>query len=172
MSNTEASETSKLIIIDGSSSGSTIKFGDWTNEPSLFVELMNENAKPPVRASSHAAGYDIHCDKNFTIPPGEQVVATTGVKLQIPNGLYGQILPRSGLAVKSRIDTRAGVIDSDYRGELKIVLVNEGNQEVVFNAQDRICQMVILTCLSIPVVVKSINQTERGEGGFGSTGTN
>lgn len=139
----------------------------------LQVELLNPIAKPPVRGSSDAAGYDIHCDANFTIQPGQQAVLTTGIKMKIPKGWYGQILPRSGLAVKYRIDTRAGVIDSDYRGEVKVVLVNEGNQDVVLNAQDRICQMVILPHFSGDViVVPSVDATERGEGGFGSTGTN
>jgi dUTP pyrophosphatase len=138
----------------------------------LKVELLNEHAKPPVRSSEHAAGYDIHCDANFTIQPGQQLLVSTGVKMEIPSGFYGQILPRSGLAVKHRIDTRAGVIDSDYRGEVKVVLVNEGDQAVDFNAQDRICQMVIIPHFSGPVVVQNLNITTRGEGGFGSTGQN
>jgi len=138
----------------------------------LEVELLNSVAKAPIRSTTYAAGYDIHCDANFTIQPGQQAVLTTGVKMKIPNGWYGQILPRSGLTVKNRIDTRAGVIDSDYRGEVKIVLVNEGTQEVVFNAQDRIAQMVILQHFGAPVrIVSSVDQTTRGEGGFGSTGT-
>jgi dUTP pyrophosphatase len=138
----------------------------------LKVELVHPNAKLPVRSTSFAAGYDLHSPiDSLTIPPGEQVLIKTGVKVCIPQGWCGQIWPRSGLAYKNRIDRRAGLIDSDYRGEIGVILVNESKEPFIVQKGDRIAQMVLVRHGDMQVVmVESLEESERGEGGFGSTG--
>lgn len=83
----------------------------------------------PTKATEHAAGYDLYSIEDKTIMPGEKCVISTGIALQIPEGNYGRVAPRSGLAFKHYIDVGAGVIDSDYRGEVKVLLFNFGKDE-------------------------------------------
>lgn len=97
----------------------------------------------------------------------------TGLKMAIPTGYYGRVAPRSGLAVKNFIDVGAGVIDEDYRGELKVLLFNFGDQEFTVNKGDRIAQMVLekySQARLVTVAEGELDSTERGVGGFGSTG--
>ena len=138
----------------------------------LKVQLIKENAKLPVRSTSDSAGYDLYSPVNGIILPGRQVLIKTGVKMIIPHGWCGQIWPRSGLAFENRIDKRAGLIDSDYRGEIGVILVNESEDTTfVFKEGDRIAQLVLVRHGSMTVeMVDSLEESERGEGGFGSTG--
>lgn len=127
-------------------------------------------ADPPYRATSGAAGYDLYANENRTIAPGEQVSIATGWRIAIPEGWVGLVWPRSGLTVKHRIDRRAGVIDADYRGELAVVLVNESAVPQIITSNDRIAQLVVVPFLDAPVeIVPELDDTERGENGFGST---
>ena len=126
---------------------------------------------PLKRATDGAAGYDIRTIQAATIYPGMSHHFETGLRLAIPKGYCGIIEPRSGLSFKHSIENGAGVIDSDYRGEIKIHLYNHGNGTVFFAVGDRIAQLLIQKH-EIPefVLVDSLDQTARGEGGFGHTG--
>jgi dUTP pyrophosphatase len=95
----------------------------------------------------------------------------TGLSVAIPSGHYGRIAPRSGLAAKHGIQVHAGVVDSDYRGEMRVCLINHGSEMVEFKPGDRIAQLIIERCLITPAAwADNLDSTERGQGGFGSTG--
>ena len=137
----------------------------------LQVMLLKEGASAPVRSSPGAAGYDLFCCSEVKIEPRGRAVAPTGIALAIPEGFYGRVAPRSGLAVKSGIDTGAGVIDCDYRGEVGVVLFNHSDTEVVLPAGTRVAQLILERIATPPVrVVSNLTSTIRGSGGFGSTG--
>ena len=151
----------------------------------FLVKLLNPAAKPPVRGSSDAAGYDLHAfDEELqktdadTTPLGvvhahSRAIVKTGISVAIPEGYYGRVAPRSGLAVKAGIDVGAGVIDRDYRGEVGVVLFNHSDKDFTYSNGDRIAQL-ILTAYASPAVtvVDNLDDTYRGSGGFGSTGKN
>ncbi|PWN51790.1 putative dUTP pyrophosphatase [Violaceomyces palustris] len=128
-------------------------------------------AKLPTRGSASAAGYDLYASERVTIEKGKRKVVQTGISLAIPEGCYGRVAPRSGLASKHGIDVGAGVIDSDYRGLLGVLLFNFGESDFAINEGDRIAQLVIER-IATPEVeeVDSLDETVRGAGGFGSTG--
>ena len=135
------------------------------------IKLLQENAKAPARATEHAAGYDIYCNEHFTLKPGARGLISTGFAMSVPHGMVALIWPRSGLAGKHGIDSLAGVVDSDYRGEVKVALINHGDSLVEFKPGDRIAQMVVQQVYQQPVVlVDNLEDTQRGAGGFGSTG--
>ena len=97
----------------------------------------------PTKGSAKAAGHDLYASEGTEIPAAEHVMVGTGVGIQLPHNSYRRIAPRSGLAVKQRLATNACVIDSDYRGEAKVVLVNQGNQPYRVQQGDRIAQLII-----------------------------
>lgn len=138
----------------------------------LKCMLLEPGAKAPIRKSEYAAGYDLHALTAAELPPGgAPVQIRTGIAVEIPAGHYGRIAPRSSLGIEG-ITTMAGVIDSDYRGEIVVILSNlHPTNTIHIAAGDRIAQL-ILECISTPpvMVVSSLTQTTRGEGGFGSTG--
>lgn len=136
----------------------------------LRVVLLHEHSKPPVRATTGAAGYDLFAAEPVTIAAGGRAAVRTGLRLEIPAGCYGRVAPRSSLAFKNCVDVAAGVVDGDYRGEVGVVLVNHGAAEFCVRAGDRVAQL-ILERISNPEleVVISLDETDRGEGGFGST---
>lgn len=140
----------------------------------MKVKLLHPAAKAPTRGSSQAAGLDLCSVEQLFIWPGERKVVSTGLSIEIPPGFYGQIAPRSGLAVKSGIMTMAGVIDSDYRGEIKVVLYNsslERDPKFEISPGDRIAQLILLATPAFPIeVVTELSDTARSDGGFGSTG--
>ena len=129
----------------------------------------------PEYATPGAAGVDLCSTMYCMIKPGEQALISTGIKIAIPEGYEAQIRPRSGLALdkKITIPNSPGTIDSDYRGEIRVLLKNEGEDPFTLRFGDRIAQMVF-----VPVVqadfeeVKTLDETQRGSGGFGSTGIN
>ena len=140
---------------------------------SLKVKKLSEDAKVPTKGSELAAGYDISSSEEFTLAPKSRHAFTTGLAFAIPVGHYGRVAPRSGLAVKNGIDVGAGVIDADYRGEVKVLLFNLGEEEYTVKKGDRIAQLIIERISTPEVVqVEDLDSTERGEGGFGSTGKN
>ena len=127
----------------------------------------------PYKKHRFDAGWDLRSNnETFTLFPEAKVIVDTGIKLGIPRKFVGLIMPRSGLGSKYRIGlaNTVGVIDADYRGEVKVVLVNDGREEVVIEKYDRICQLLI-----VPVELQSmrkvglLDDTARGDGGFGST---
>ncbi len=129
----------------------------------------------PKRATSGSAGYDICSAVNATIQPHLHQAIETGLVVQFPSDHYARIAPRSGIAYKNGIDVLAGVIDSDYRGTIKVILVNHGTDPFDVAIGDRIAQL-IFEKISIPELIQvqpnELNVTHRGDGGFGSTGSN
>lgn len=137
----------------------------------LQVKLLSENGRAPERCSAKAAGYDLFSSIDTVIPSRGKTVVATDISLAIPDGHYGRVAPRSGLTHKHFIDVGAGVIDSDYRGPLGVILFNFGEVEFTIKKGDRIAQL-ILEKISTPAVkvVEDLDGTARGTGGFGSTG--
>ena len=140
---------------------------------SLIVKVLNVNAKIPTRGSSKAAGYDLSSVEEVIVPAHERKMIKTGITISIPEGHYGRVAPRSGLTLNNGIDVGAGVIDEDYRGEVCVILFNHSDKDFIVNIGDRIAQL-ILERISTPdvEVVDSLESTERGSAGFGSTGIN
>lgn len=127
----------------------------------------------PRYETEGSAGMDLRADEPFTLAPGERRLVPTGLALEIPPGHEGQVRPRSGLAVKHGISlvNAPGTIDSDYRGEVKVVLVNLGGEPVAFARGDRIAQLVVAPVVRAAIeLVEDLTDTGRGAGGFGSTG--
>ena len=129
----------------------------------------------PQRMSDHAAGYDVAAalDEPLTLGPGERQLVPAGFAIAVPPGYEAQIRPRSGLAIKHGIGTlnAPGTIDADYRGEVKVIMVNHGREPYVVEPGSRIAQMVITAVPSTALtVVDDLSETNRGTGGFGSTG--
>ena len=137
----------------------------------LKIEKLEIDAIVPTLGSEGAAGFDLYLSGrgNIVIYPGKQATIPTGIALDIPKGKVGIIKPRSSLALHG-IDVLGGVIDSDYRGEVKVILINHGTGPMLFEPGDRIAQLVILDHYNEFEVVESLGDTERGSGGFGSTG--
>jgi dUTP pyrophosphatase len=127
----------------------------------------------PRYETDGAAGLDLRADEAFTLAPGERRVVPTGLALEIPPGHEGQVRPRSGLAARHGVAlvNAPGTIDSDYRGEVKVILVNLGQTPVAFARGDRIAQLVVAPVTRAEIaLVDDLSDTGRGSGGFGSTG--
>jgi dUTP pyrophosphatase len=137
---------------------------------SVFT-LLGEGGVLPSYASTGAAGADLRASEAVEIPPGGRTAVPTGLKLQIPTGHVGLVWPRSGLAVRHGIDTLAGVVDSDYRGDIRVVLVNHGTDPFHIAPGDRIAQLLLQRVERAAFVASAeLEETDRGGGGFGSTG--
>ena len=141
----------------------------------ISIKKLNDLAKIPTIESTYAAGADLYAatDHDIEIRPGQVVKVDTGLSMAIPNRYFGAIFARSGLATKQglRPANCVGVIDSDYRGPVIVALYNDSEEIQIIPAGSRIAQMVILPCQYYEFdVVDELSQTERGEGGFGSTG--
>jgi len=137
---------------------------------SLRVKLLHPNAKLPARSHT-AAAFDLSCVENGVLAPGYRTIIDTGVAIEIPLGYYGKICDRSGLAAREGITVLAGVIDNDYRGELKVILLNTSTSTVMYTAGDRMAQIVFMEYGDFGVVqVDELRETERGSAGLGSTG--
>ena len=157
--------------LDGSSSKQVCLDNVASDAPKLEVMCINEHAKLPKRGSPLSAGYDLSAAEEKTIQAGGRAVVQTGLKMKIPEGCYGRVAPRSGLAVRQGINTGAGVIDADYRGEVGVVLFNHGSTDFKVNIGDRIAQLILeRICLAEIEKVEQLDDTQRGAGGFGSTG--
>lgn len=140
-------------------------------ESALRVKLLSSTSKAPTRGSADAAGYDLYSDEDTTIPAGSRLPIHCGIAIALPPNTYARIAPRSGLAVKHSIDIAAGVVDADYRGAVRAVLVNNGVETFTIAKGDRVAQLVLEMCRTPPVhVVDELEQTKRGDQGFGSTG--
>jgi dUTP diphosphatase len=124
----------------------------------------------PEYATEGAAGADLRASESVTLPAGGRAAVATGVSVEIPAGYVGLVWPRSGLAVRHGIDTLAGVIDSDYRGEVKVVLVNHGPEPWAVAPGDRIAQLLVQPVARARFTRAALAPSERGAGGFGSTG--
>jgi len=141
------------------------------------VKIVNHsNNELPKYSTVHSAGMDLRAflEKDVVLKPLERYLVSTGLHIELPEGFEAQIRPRSGLAVKHGISivNTPGTIDADYRGEIKVVLINLSNDEFVIKNGERICQMVIKRYEKVSLIeVDDINDTDRGSGGFGHTGT-
>ena len=149
---------------------------------------LHPHAKEPFRANTSDAGYDLFSTDYVTLEPFQRKLISTGINIEIPEGFYGRVAPRSGLACKKGIDVMAGVIDSGYRGEIKVLLINfnfEGYNlrpnafEAMFGSAnkieikpgDRIAQLIIEKCHNVEwKVMQTLEESQRGEQGFGSSG--
>ncbi len=139
------------------------------------IKKLNDNAIIPTRGSEYAAGYDLYACINepVVIYPHETVKIGTGIAIEIPDGYFGAIFARSGLATKKglRPSNCVGVCDSDYRGEYIVALHNDANELMVVDPNERIAQLVVMPYLPVKFTeVDELSDTERGSGGFGSTG--
>ena len=138
-----------------------------------MVKKLFVDSTIPKRASDEAAGYDIYSHDEVSIKPGETVKVSSGIAVSLPKGYFGAVFARSGLALKQglRPANCVGVIDSDYRGEVIVALHNDSDTERQVTKGERIAQLVIIPCFT-PELEESgdLDETHRGEGGFGSTG--
>ena len=139
---------------------------------SLGVKKLTYDAIVPTRGSDGAVGYDLYSAEDTIVPcQAGRALVGTGITVVLPQGVYGRVAPRSGLAVKHCINVGAGVIDPDYTGEIKVVLFNHGENDFEIKKGDRIAQLVLERCETPPIEeISIVEDTERGSGGFGSTG--
>ena len=142
----------------------------------MKVKIINKSKhENPGYSTQHCAGLDLRADliQSLIIKPFERVLVKTGLFIEIPVGYEAQIRPRSGLALKKGITVlnSPGTIDSDYRGEIGVILINLSNEEVIIEDGERICQMIFAKYEQVEFInVDHITQTNRGDGGFGHTG--
>jgi dUTP pyrophosphatase len=144
----------------------------YTHRPdSIPMVLLDDKCKPEYKTKG-SAGADLKIAVDITLPPGSSYLVATGVSIAIPEGFVGLVFPRSGLATKGvTLRNSVGVIDSDYRGEIKLSLVNNSYEIVALNKGDRVAQIVFLPVTQFPFIsVDKLPETVRGTGGFGSTG--
>jgi dUTP pyrophosphatase len=143
--------------------------------PRISIKKLRPDAQVPRAMSAGAAGLDLAAalDAPLSILPGDRALVPTGLAMAIPPGWEGQVRPRSGLAIKFGVTclNAPGTIDADYRGEVKVILINHGREPFVVHPGDRIAQLVIAAVApAVTVEVDELPATERGAGGFGSTG--
>lgn len=139
--------------------------------PALLVQKLGPNATAPTRGSAFAAGYDLYASEPITIKSKNKALVSTSLAIAVPLGTYGRIAPRSGLASKHFLDTGAGVIDADYRGEVKVLMFNFSDVDYEVKQGERIAQLVLERIVTPEVVeVQNLEASVRGAGGFGSTG--
>lgn len=137
----------------------------------MFVQRLSCHATLPTRGSARAAGYDLYAAADMEIPAGGKGLVPTDIAISMPDGVYGRVAPRSGLALKNHIAVGAGVVDGDYRGAIGVVLFNHGQEPFRVARGDRVAQLILEQYLAAPVVeVDSLPGTARGAAGFGSTG--
>jgi dUTP pyrophosphatase len=137
----------------------------------LRFKQLDSRAVLPKRGSALAAGLDVCSIEDLSIEPKQRVMARTGLAVAIPPGFYGRVAPRSGLAAKNGLDVLAGVIDSDYRGELCCLLYNTSDEPINLPAGSKICQLIIEQIITPEAAwANDLDETARGAGGFGSTG--
>jgi dUTP pyrophosphatase len=142
-----------------------------TSSNQLLIKRTSTKARMPTRGSEGAAGLDLYSAEKTLVPPRSKLVVATDLEIALPLGTYGRIAPRSGLAAKKFIGIGAGVIDRDYRGKLGVVIFNHGEEAFEINEGDRIAQLILEKIIeTTPVEVQDLEDTKRGDQGFGSTG--
>lgn len=136
------------------------------------IKKLHPTAKIPTQADPKAAGYDLYTIEAYELAANERKMFKTGIAMNFPTGFYGQIAPRSGLALKHGIQVFAGVCDESYTGEICVILYNSSADPVQINVGDRIAQLIFLPCNNKVefIEVDELNQTERSVNGFGSSG--
>ncbi len=143
----------------------------------MIVKIINKSDNNlPAYETPNSAGMDLRAylpESPIVIKPLERVLVPTGLYMEIPEGYEGQVRPRSGLAIKNGITVlnTPGTIDADYRGEVKVILINLSDSDFTINSGDRIAQIIFARCEQMDIVsVETLSETERGAGGFGHTG--
>ena len=142
----------------------------------MIVKIINKSNNPlPAYSTEYSAGMDLRAflENPVILKPLERALIPTGLYIELPVGFEAQIRPRSGLALKKGISVlnTPGTIDADYRGEIGVILINLSNQDVIIETGERICQMIIAKYEHVTLTnVQQLNETNRGAGGFGSTG--
>lgn len=145
----------------------------------IFVKKLYDTSVIPIKATPESAGYDLSSIDSCVIPPFEKCAIRTGIAISMPPGYYGRVSSRSGLSIRHSLEVGAGVIDSDYRGEIRVILFNFSNTEYFVKIGDRIAQLIIEKIIDPDLVfqldtetsMKEWNRsTSRGVSGFGSTG--
>jgi dUTP pyrophosphatase len=138
----------------------------------LKFKRLDSRAVLPTRGTTHSAGLDLFCVEELKIEPKTRVRARTGLSVAIPEGFYGRLAPRSGLAANYGIDVLSGVVDADYRGEIISLLYNTGDDVAALPAGSKMCQLIIEQVITpTPAWAEKLEETSRGAGGFGSTGS-
>lgn len=138
----------------------------------LRFAKLTDHAFAPVKGSVKAAGFDLKSAYDTVVPARGKAIVKTDLQIELPEGCYGRIAPRSGLAAKNFIDIGAGVVDEDYRGNLGVVMFNHADVDFNVAKGDRIAQLICERIFYPELVeAESLTETERGSGGFGSTGT-
>lgn len=142
------------------------------NNMNIQIKKLSDQAKIPTQGSKYAAGYDLYAAEEVLVNTMGRKLVKTNISISIPEGYYGRIAPRSGLAYKNGIDVLAGVIDSDYRGDIGVILFNsDHNLDFQVNVGDRIAQIIIEKCHSVNwETVENLETSVRSEKGFGSSG--
>lgn len=137
----------------------------------IKFKKLKENAVLPSFANPGDAGMDIFSIEDYILKPGERHGFSTGIASELPEGYFIRFAPKSGLAVKSGIDVMAGVVDNGYRGEWIVILINQGQEPKEIKAGDKISQGILQKIESAEIIEETeLNETQRGTGGFGSTG--
>ena len=137
----------------------------------MRVKLLSENATVPTRGSMSSAGWDLYAANDIVVTARGKAIIPTDLAVAISVGYYGRIAPRSGMSWKNHTDIGAGVIDADYRGPVGVVMFNHADEDLQITMGDRVAQLVVEQISTDDlVVVDDLDDTERGEGGFGSTG--
>lgn len=137
----------------------------------LFFSKLTVNAYPPVRATSQSAGYDLCSAYDYIVGPQDKQLVKTDLVIKVPEGCYGRIAPRSGLSLNHHIGIGAGVVDRDYRGNVGVVIFNHSKKCFHIKKGDRIAQLICeKICKPTLMEVESLDETERSDRGFGSTG--
>lgn len=143
----------------------------WYNFNKLNIKRLTDNAVLPKKANTTDAGYDLYSVEDLVIEPNKRAMVHTGISMAIPANHVGLIWPRSGLAVKNGIDVLAGVVDSGYRGEVCVVLQNHGSTPYEVKSGDRVAQILFQKIEYFKLQeVESLENADRGDSGFGSTG--
>lgn len=144
----------------------------------IKIKLLNEDAKVPQRGSEFSVGYDLQTCEEYILEPHSHKLLSTGIALEFlldnfkeGEMMYARIAPRSGLSSKKKTHVGAGVIDPDYRGEIKVLIFNFSDEHIHIQKGDKVAQIIFEKCgLPKLMLVDELNKTERGENGFGSTG--
>lgn len=147
------------------------------NSVVVEIKYLREGAAAPAYMTEHAAGMDLFAatEDTLRLAPGQRALVPTGIALAIPVGYEAQVRPRSGLALKKGVTlvNSPGTIDADYRGEIGVIVINHGAEEVSIVSGDRIAQLVVApVCRAVLQQVEELDQTVRADGGFGHTGAN
>lgn len=137
----------------------------------LLVKKLSDSAIVPQRATQNSIGYDLYSNETMKVKAGGRALIRTGIAVKTPDGTYGRIAPRSGLALKHGIDVGAGVIDPDYTGEVGVILFNFGDCDFSISHGDRIAQLILEKAEIVSLqLVENLDNTNRGDRGFGSSG--